>query len=293
MYIKTQHRAILATLILLLAAGPAMATGTRKAAATGVVEEITVTPARIVIPQEWQVLSRASARILRHIADARGAIAVHNPAEALKDLDKIDRNVAIIKEGRPVAVIEDHISIARKHLEYEKTTEVAADLIPIASDLTYLEDVIPTAKAKKHLAAAREHLKKGEKQAAKKELAALDEAVGFSEVDLPLAETVRQVDLARKYLKENKLKAADKALKTAENNVVILSVGVEQPVARARHSLERAKKHHAANKDAAARADLVNAMAWIDRAKQSGDSKVRASAAELAKEVRQLAAKLK
>jgi len=34
-------------------------------------------------------------------------------------------------------------------------------------------------------------------------------------------------------------------------------------------------------------------MAWIERAEQSGDSTVRAKAAELAKEVRQLEAELK
>ncbi len=292
MKITMLSKVLPAVLIVLLAGSQAMAG--EKGTATGetVVEDITVTPARIVLPQEWQVLSRAAARILRHIADARGAIARQNPEEALKDLGKIDKEVAIIKDGRPVAVIEDHISIAKKHLQYEKTTEVAADLIPIAADLSYLEDIVPVAQARKHLAAARKHMKKGNRAAADKELAAVAESVRYSEIDLPLAETVRQVERARKYLREKNLEAADKALQEAEDGVVVLAVGVEQPVVRARHHLEQARKHHAAQRDAAARSDLANALAWIDRAEQSGDSKVRAKAAELAKAIHKLEAEL-
>ncbi len=293
MKIGSQYKNLVAALVILLAAGPALATEQKKPAPATVVEEITVTPARVVIPQEWQVLAKAAAGILRHIADARGEIAQNNPEAALEELGKIDREVATIKDGRPVAVIEDHISIARKHLEYDKTTRVAADLIPIAADLTYLEDIVPVRQARKHLAAAGEHLKNGDRKAAQQELAALDESIGYTEIDLPLAETVRQVKLARKALKEKKLAQADKALKAAEEGVVVLAVGVEQPVVRAQHSLERARKHHAADKDAAARGDLANAMAWIDRAEQSGDSKVRARAAQLAREIHELEKSLK
>ncbi|MFP7755917.1 YfdX family protein [Thermodesulfobacteriota bacterium B35] len=288
-----KYKAFLATLALLLATGSAMAGEPDKPAATStVVEEITVTPARVVIPQEWRVLSRAAAAILRHIADARGDIAQNETKAALKELDKIGPEVALIKDGRPVAVIEDHIRIAKKHLEYEKTTRVADDLIPIASDLTLLEDIIPVARARQHLAAVRKHLQSGNRKAAGRELAALEEVVGYTEVDLPLAETVRRVQKARTYLKDDRLKEADEQLKAAEEGVQVISLAVEGPVEMAGRHLQQAKIHHRANRDEAARADLENARAWIMRARQSGDRKVQEQAAQLDRAVQALAEKL-
>ncbi len=218
----------------LLVAGPVMAKEASKSSGSEVVEEVSVIPARIVIPEERQVLSRAAARIMRHLADARGAIHEKKPKAALEDLKKIDQQVKIIKSGRPVAVIKDHIWIAKKHLDYENTTEVAADLIPIYSDLESLEDFVPVEQARKHLANAEKHLNKGNKPAAKEELTAVDEMMTYTEVDLPLAETERQVALAAGFLKRNKLQDADKALKAAEDGVHVLSVGVEGPLVKTR-----------------------------------------------------------
>lgn len=288
-----KHKVLLFAIVGVLAAGPVAAKSVPKPSDSGVIEEISAIPARIVIPEERQVLSRAAARILRHIADARSAIYEKKPEMARENLKQIDKQVQIIKAGRPITVIKDRIWIAKKHLDYEDSTEVAADLIPIYSELTSIEDMIPVEQAKKHLDKAKKHLKNGNKQAAKEELTAVDEAMTYTEIDLPLAETVRQVALASKFLDQNKLQDADKALKAAEDGVQILSVGVEGPIVMARKSLQRAKKNQLAQKDDAAKADLENADAWIDRAGQSGDKTIREEAVELGKALKTLENQMK
>lgn len=288
-----RNKILLFAVVGVLVAGPVMAKEASQTPAPDITEEISVIPARIVIPEERTVLARAAARILRHIADARGEIYEKKPKAALEELKKIDKQVHIINAGRPIAVIKDHVWVAKKHLDYENSTEVAADLIPIYTDLTTLEDFVPVEQAKKHLDQAGEHLKKGNKQAAKEELAAVDEALTYTEVDLPLAETEHQVALARKFLAQNKLQDADKALKAAEDGVQVLSVGVEGPLVQAQRSLQRARKNHAVRKDAAARADLENASAWIDRAQQSSDKGIRAKAVELGNSLKKMEKQLK
>jgi len=287
------NKILLFAVVAVLAAGPVTAKEASKSSAPEIIEDISVIPARIVIPEERAVLARAAAGILRHIADARGAIYEKNPKAALENLKKIDKQVSIIKAGRPVAVIKDHVWVAKKHLDYENSTEVAADLIPIYADLTALEDFVPVEQATKHLDKAREHLKKGDRQAAKEELAAVDEAMTYTEVDLPLAETEHQVARAREFLARNKLQDADKALKAAEDGVQVLSIGVEGPLVMAQRSLQRARKNHVVQKDAAARSDLKNASAWIDRAEQSTDKGIREKAAELGASLKKLEQQLK
>ena len=288
-----KNKILIAVVAGLLAAGPVAAKDTAKPQPSGVVEDISVSPVRVVTPDEQRVLSNAAANILRQIADARGAIHDKKPEMAKENLQKVDSLIKIIKAERPMARIKDHIWVAKKHLDYENTEEVAADLIPIYSDLVDIEDFIPVEQARKDLDKAGESLKKGDKKAAKERLAAVDEAMVYTEIDLPLSETERQVALARGFLDQNKLQDADKALKAAEDGVHLLSVGVDGPLGKARHSLWRATKNYTANKLDAAKVDLEKAGSWIERAGQSGDKKIRAEAAKLEKSLKHLEDKLK
>ena len=291
-----KQKFIIAVVAGLLAAGPAMAIEHGKKSANAPIsdlnQEITIVPVRVVTPAQQEILSNAAASILRHISDARGDIHAKKPEAAKEALQKIDRLIRIIKAGRPVAKIKDHIWIAKKHLDYEDTEEVAEDLIPIYADLSDIENFVPVVQARKKLNKAKESLKKGNRKAAKEELAAVDEAVTYSEIDLPLAETERQVALAQKALDQDKLTDADKALKAAEDGVQFFSVGVEGPLGKAKKSYLQATEHYAAQKYEAAKTDLQKAAAWIKRAGQSSDKKIRQEAINLEKSIKDLEKKL-
>ncbi len=288
-----KQKVLIAVVAGLLAAGPVAAKDTEKTTDSGVVEEISVVPARVVTPDQQQVLANAAANILRQIASARGAIHDKKPEAAKEDLQKVDSLIKIIKAGRPVAKVKDHIWVAKKHLDYENTQEVAADLIPIYSDFIDIEDFIPVEQARKDLDKAGESLKKGDKKAAKEQLAAVDEAMVYTEIDLPLSNTERQVELARGFLDQDKLQEADNALKAAEDGVQLLSMGVESPLVKAHHSLLQATENYTAKKYDAAKADLKKAGSWIERAGKSGDKKIRQEAAKLEKSLEHLEDKLK
>ena len=288
-----KQKVLIAVVAGLLAAGPAVAKDADKTPDSGVVEEISVSPVRVVTPDQQQILANAAANILRQIADARGAIHENKPEAAKENLRKVDSLIKIIKAGRPMAKIKDHIWVAKKHLDYENTEEVAADLIPIYSDLIDIEDLIPVEQARKDLDKAGQSLKKGDKKAAKEQLAAVDEAMVYTEIDLPLSNTERQVELARGFLDQNKLQDADKALKAAEDGVQLLSTGVESPLVRAHHSLLQATENYTAKKYEAAKADLKKAGSWIKQAGKSSDKKIREGAAKLEKSLKHLEDKLK
>lgn len=287
---------VIAVVAGLLAAGPAIAIEQEKKPANAPIsdinQEITIAPARVLTPAQQEILSNAAASVLRHISDARGDIHAKKPEAAKEALQKVDRLIQIIKAGRPVAKIKDHIWVAKKHLDYEDTKEVAADLIPIYAELSDIEDFVPVTQARKKLNKAKESLKKGNKKAAKEELAAVDKAITYSEMDLPLTETEHQVALAQKALDQNKLTDADKALKAAEDGVQFFSVGVEGPLVKAKRSYLQATKNYTVKKFEAAKADLKKAEAWIKRAGQSSNKKIRDGAAELEKSLKNLKNKL-
>jgi len=248
-------------------------------------EKVSVTPGRTISPAEENILSRAAARTLRHIAEARTAIHVGNIDQAKENLQQARTLINIIKSQRPTAKVHDHIWVAKQHLDYESTEDVAADLIPIDADLTEIEDEVPIEQARKHVQRARGHLKNGNKQAAKKELEAADAALIYTEVDLPLAATEQQVIKAENMLAKNKTADADKALRSAEDGVQHLSEAIFSPVTQARRSIWQATRDYAAKNYAAAKMDLGKASEWLSEAAQSTDKVTRKEAAKLKRDL--------
>jgi hypothetical protein len=276
------------------------------ALAQSVDEKVTASPARTLTPQEQQALSVAAARVLRHIADARGAIHDKDLAKAKEDLGKAKTLIEIIKETRPTTKVTYHIQAAKKHLEYEDTDVVAADLIPVETELTNIEDLMPVKTAtqhqgkaqqhlktaKQHLGKAQKHLSQGNKKGAKEELEAVEDALVYTQIDLPLAATDQQVSAALELLAQDKPEQADKALKIAEDGVVIISLTAETPLEHARVDLWQATKKYAAEKYEAAKVDLKRAGEWIDQAMKSSDKAIHTEAKELQASLDELAGKL-
>ena len=183
--------------ILILMLLVALVLGRGPALAKTIHEKVTVKPVKTISPAEESAISSAAAKVLRHIAKARGAIHDKDLDQAGKDLKKAQKLVTIIKRSLPTAKIKDHIWVAKKHLDYESTEEVKPDLVPIYAALDEIEDIVPVKQAKKRLDEAKENLDKGNKKAAKENLEAVDKALIYTEVDLPLTSTENILSLPR------------------------------------------------------------------------------------------------
>lgn len=274
---------IAAALLVTVASGAAYAEATVK-------EEVSVLPGRQITQQDEANISSAAVKVLRHIADARGELQGDKP-----DTDKAKTNLAqseklldIIQAGLPTSEVKDRIWVAKKHLEYQDTREVLPDLVPIYASLEELVNYMPTAGAKAHLDQAKKALEKGDNPKAREQLAAVDDALLYVEADLPMASTRHLVAEAKANLDKGDAKAADQALNAAEDNVVFMSVSFQSPLTHAKAALWRASQdYNLGNKDLA-KADLNEAVKYLERVARDTDKVTREAAAKLVSEVRAL-----
>jgi hypothetical protein len=251
-------------------------------------EKVVTTPGKTITPQEEAVISSAGVKVLRHIAQARSDIQNKDADAAQTELGQADKLLDIIREALPTTSIKDRIWVAKKHLEYEDTQEVLPDLVPIYSALNEMMDIMPVKAARAQLDKAKEHLKAGDKANARKALEATDAALQYTEVDLPLSTTRHLVAQARADLGKKRLDEADKALQAAEDGVVFISEGIEQPLFAAKATLYQGLVALEAGNSDLAKADLQNAIDLLTDAKQSPDAATRDAAGELLGETQQL-----
>lgn len=255
-------------------------------------EEVTVAPGRTISTDEERILSRAAARTLRHIAQARAEIHAKDLQGARDELQKARALLEIIKTQRPTAKLIDHIWVARKHLDYKTTEEVAEDLIPIETELMDIEDLVPTEQARKHLAKARSHLKKGDKSGANEALQGVENALVYIEVDLPVSATDAAVTEAVHQLAAGKPDVADLALARAENSVQFLAIEAEAPLGQASRFLSMARQDYA-NKDlAAVKRDLRNAQQWLGQVGKETEQDMRSEVDRLSQQLDALTQRL-
>ena len=255
-------------------------------------EKVSVSPEKTISPSDEAVISSAGVKVLRHIAEARAEIHNKHVDAARAELGKADKLLDIIHQALPTASVKDRIWIAKKHLEYEDTQEVLPDLIPIYSSLDDLMDIMPVKVARTHLDQAKAGLKAGDKAKAKKALEETDAALQYTEIDLPLGTTRHLVSQARDELGKNKLDKADTTLKSAEDAVVFISVGVQQPLFSAKAALYQGVVDLDAGKSDQAKTDLQDAIAFLEVARQSPNDATRDAATQLLKEARPVLADL-
>ena len=253
-------------------------------------EDVSVMPGRQISPQDEAVISSAAVKVLKHIASARGALRSEKPDIALAktELDQSDKLLDIIQASMPTTKVKDHIWVAKKHLEYENTHEVLPDLVPIYSSLDELVDYVPTDHAKVHLDQARTALEQGDKSKATEHLQQANDALLYVEADLPLSMTRQLVTQAREDLTQGDSKAADKVLNSAEENVVFISVSYQSPLIQAKAALWRASQDYLLEDKALAKADLDQAVKYLEKAAQSDDQVTRQAAGKLVSDVREL-----
>ena len=248
-------------------------------------EDIKNTVGKPLSPQEEQILASSATKVLRAIAQARGAVHEQNFTQAKNDLKKVQTLIALINTARPTTRIRDYIWVAQKHLDYESTEKVALDLVPIDMALTELAYVIPIEEAKTHLEAAHKSLTKQDKPAAKKHLEAVKEALVYTDVDLPLSATVQHILNAEQFLQDHKLKETDAALAAAEDGVEFISISMNSYMAHAKKSLWEAMQAYTSGQYVSAKAHLKRAATWLTRVAQGEQPKVDSEAQHLAAEV--------
>ncbi|MCB1787439.1 MAG: YfdX family protein [Chromatiaceae bacterium] len=253
-------------------------------------EEISVLPGRQITIQDEHAISSAAVKVLRHIAEARGALQGEHAdvAAASAQLAKSEQLLDIIQAALPTTKVKDRIWVARKHLEYEDTREVLPDLIPIYTSLDELVDYVPTSVAKAHLDNAKQALKKGDKEQASRQLQEVDDALMYVEADLPLGSTRELVDQAKQALTKNDSKTADQVLAQAEDNVVFVSLSFESPLTQAKAAIYRAWQESKLGERDQAKADLDAAVKLLERAARSDDEVSRKAVSDLVGEVRDL-----
>lgn len=267
----------------LLASGPLYAE-------RAIQEQVTFSPGRQISPQDETTISSTAVKVLRHIADARGALRGDKPDTEMagNQLDQTEKLFDIIQAALPTTQVKDRIWVAKKHLEYEDSREVVPDLVPIYASLDELVDYVPTAQAKAHLDKAKQAMEKGDKSEAVEQLEAVDDALLYVEADLPLRSTRHLVDQARTALGKADTKAADLALKAAEDNVVFVSISLQSPLTQAKAALYRARQDFELGEKEFAKADLNAAVSYLESAAKNGDQLTQEAVGDLVSEVRGL-----
>jgi len=256
--------------------------------ANAIQEQVSVTPVRSITPREEEIISSAGAKVLRHIAQARADINRKNAESVTDELNQADKLLDIIGDALPSRTVKDRIWVAKTHLEYEDTQEVLPDLIPISASLDEMVDIMPVEAAKARLDQARNHLKAGDKTSARKSLDETDAALQYFEVDLPLTATRRLVADARADLAKKNFDAADKALKSAEDSVVFVSFGIQQPLFAAKAALVESVEDSDAGANDLAKVKLQEAIGDLKVAAQSTDTPTREAAQQLLAEAQPL-----
>lgn len=233
-------------------------------------------------------LSTAASDVLVHIAQARGDISEAKPDAAQDELRKAADLLDAIQASLPTAATKNYIWVARKHLQYENAKQVLTDFVPIYRSLDALTEYLPVEDARAHLDKAQESLTQGDKATAAEQLDKAASALVYTEADLPLLTTRNLLQEARAELKSADIHAAETALKSAEDNVVLLSVAVESPMNEAHRSLWRASRDYAAGAYRAAKSDLRQAIRYLDQAAGTADKETRDAAGALSQRAQSL-----
>jgi hypothetical protein len=276
---SSQRLKPIATAILL--GGLTTTTVSALALAANIHQQSTAAPDKAASQREDEAISSDSAKVLRRIARARDYIDRGQGRAATGQLQEATVLLASINRALPTSVIKGQAAAGKRQIQQEGTT----DLVPIATSLDELGHSLPVAEAKEHLDRAGQDLEQGDAEGAIAELEAMDAALVYTEVELPLGATAHLIALARATLAEGDLHAADQALKAAEDEVVFLSLAVDEPLVSARSSLWRAAQHQAGGTIAALRGNLDRAIHDLELAAQGAEQKTRKAIESLRQQV--------
>lgn len=236
-------------------------------------------------------LSATALRILRHTVGARADIHAKDLLHAQDELKQAIMLLDIIQAMDPADRIRGHIWVAQKRLSYESNDIIIRDLNALYESVGGKEGLTEENVVAAHIGKARKLLVAGNRPGASEELRLADEALADTEIDLPVKYTKRYIEEAQAFIAKKKLGKADAALKSAEDGIRFLSILDYMPTERAARSLSRAHRNYLALKFDAARADLKEGKAFLEKAAQTEDEKTRAEIGKLTKDIESVEAK--
>lgn len=253
-------------------------------------QQVTVEPGQRISPRDEAVLSSAAIKVLGHIAAARSALRSDEPDKttAQENLDQAGKLLEIIQAGLPSTKIKDSISLPSKQLKYQDTREVSPDLIPIYASLDERVDYVASGDAETQVDKAKQAVKSGDKGQVNPHLKASDDALVYVEADLPLNSTRQLVEQAKSQLGEGKTQEAGQTLAVAQDNVVFVSLSYQSPLTHAKAALWRAWQDIKQGQPELAKADLDQAVGYLQESAKSDDPVVREAASDLVSQVRDL-----
>ena len=254
--------------------------------------EVTVAPGNPLSYVGQDRISFMAARVLKHIAIARGYIHEKNARDAREEIDKALKLIEIIRAALPTTKIKDHIWVAKKHLSYEDTEEVIPDLVPIYVSLDAVQDFIPVEDVRDHVDKARKALEDQDKKRGQEELDLAVQGLVYEEIDIPLNATEEKISEAERLLAEGKEKEADMALNQAEEGVQVISLATYEPMLLAERSLWQATKYYVRGKYEASRRALSDAKAYLKQAAEKADKKTKVAIAKLNEKIDDLSKKV-
>lgn len=172
--------------------------------------------------EERRAVYIAAGRVLKHVDQARKAIAKNARKEARRQVQQAILLTDIIRQALPVYDVKAHISAGKLH--YEDEDQVQDSVVPIFEELERSAILGPVEDAKAMAGAA---------------VADVDLVHTRAELDIDLAR--RHLDAARTALEQKDGDAADAALEAIQRSVRLTTVAVDLPLERARSNLMLAR----------------------------------------------------
>lgn len=199
------------------------------AAAERISSEIEVTPTYELTAEESRHVAHAAARILKHVDQARRALADESHEDAAKNVDQGQRLVAIIEDVMPSYRVTARIATDKR--EYTDEEVVKPLVVPIYEEIEKVGVLAPVKAAKRE--EARE-------QGTGVPVALDVELVNTrAELDVRLAKI--GLDEAERALQAEDYDTADTALRTIQTGVTLTYAEVDLPLDLARENLYIAK----------------------------------------------------
>jgi len=259
------------------------------ASASMLQEETSITPGRTITPADETILSDAAIKVLGHMKDARDDLEALKPdtASAKKELVQADKLLAVMMAAMPTERIRHHIWTTDKNVQtedYVDEREVSRDVVPLNTSVDELVSYDTPAKT------ANASTGKGQDTAQAEE--ADTGALSVTETAVPLHALRHRIWAARSALDKADAKTALSVLNGVSDDLMTLSVAMDDPISVARVALERSAFNLDAGSPAMARADLSEAANALAQASQQGDDISRAEAAKLLTDVRAMDASL-
>lgn len=250
--------------------------------------DIKVVPSgRPLTDEEKRAVSFSAGRILKHVDQARRAIAKQDKSTALMQIDKGLSLVKIIEQTIPPTLVK--ATIKAGHLQYQDEDQVKSLTVPIYQELDTVSIMEPVVAAQK--AASTKDGKTAKNVPAKDKLEEL--GADYASITLNVGDAKAHLENAKAALTKGKFDAAAKDLATIQEGVTIAYALENGPLVDAREDLVLAQIHMDAGLRKEAQLALNDASASLTRYAKAGGKyqeeaqNIRAEIAALTKEIEQ------